>query len=190
MSFSIPVNLIRQWCYCPRVVYYLELSNVNFHHPRWVRQGEEFHQIEEKLWKRRNLARFKLEKGKTYHNLSLKDESLSLHGIVDMAIETDDAVYAIEFKITVNNKKRGDQLQLAAYAMLLERQFSKPSNVGFLVGKDKALCQVDIDTAKRDEVLRIKNKIQKMLACGAKPETSATIVQCCNCEYINFCNDR
>ena len=190
MSSSIPVNLIRQWCYCPRVVYYMELTNVNFHRPPWVQQGEQFHCSEEKLWSRRNLTRFKLKEGKTYYNLVLKDTKLSLHGIVDMAIETDDAVYAIEFKLTANNKKRGDQMQLVAYAMLLEKRFAKPSPVGFLVGKGKALFDIEISTEKRNDVLRIRDDIQKMLTRGVKPATSATTVQCCNCEYINFCNDR
>ena len=190
MSSSIPVNLIRQWCYCPRVVYYMELMNVNFHRPSWVQQGQDFHCLERKLWKRRNLARFKLNEGKTYHNLTLKDEELLLHGIVDMAIETDDAVYASEFKITADNKKRGDQLQLVAYAMLLEKRFSKPSPVGFLIGKGKALYEIKTSIEKRDDVLRIRDNIQKTLAHGMKPNTSATILQCCNCEYINFCNDR
>ena len=66
MSFSVPVNLIRQWCYCPRVVYYIELTNIPIHRPIWVKQGEDFHQLEEKLWQRRNLSRFDLKKGKTY----------------------------------------------------------------------------------------------------------------------------
>ena len=69
----------------------------------------------------------------------MRNEDLGLHGIVDMAVETDAAVYAVEFKLSVNNKKRGDILQLVAYAMLLEKHFSKPSPVGFLAGKDKVL---------------------------------------------------
>ncbi len=190
MSSSIPVNLIRQWCYCPRVVYYMELTNVDFHRPSWVQQGQDFHQLEAKLWNRRSLSRFELKEGKIYHNLVLENKALLLHGIVDMAIETNNAVYAVEFKITVNNKKRGDQLQLVAYSMLLEKHFNKPSPVGFLIGKGKALYEIKTSMERRDDVLRIRDNIQKTLTCGRKPETSATILQCCNCEYINFCNDR
>ena len=190
MLFSLPVNLIRQWCYCPRVVYYMELTKVAFHRPIWVKQGSDFHQIEKTLWNRRNLSRFHLQKGKVHHNLSLRDNDLGLHGIVDMAIETDTAVYGVEFKLSARVKKRGDQLQLSAYAMLLEKYFSKPSECGFLVGTKKAVHVVNVDQDKRHSVIEISNKIRQMLKRGLKPSSSAGLAQCCNCEYVNFCNDR
>ena len=190
MPYSIPVNLIRQWCYCPRVVYYMELTDIAFHRPVWVGQGERFHRVEEKLWQRRNLSRFNLRSGKTHHNLTVRSAALGLHGIVDMAVETDEAVYAVEFKLSANNGKRGDQLQLAAYAMLLEEYFSKPSTAGFLVGKGKVLHTIDIDADKRRMVVEVADTIRRMLRRGRKPESSATVAQCCACEYVNFCNDR
>lgn len=190
MLSSVPVNLIRQWCYCPRVVYYMELMETPVHRPIWMKQGEDFHRLEEALWKRRNLSRFNLSLGKICHNLSIRNDALGLHGIVDMAIETDEAVYAVEFKLSPNNKKRGDILQLAAYAMLLEKHFSKPSPAGFLVGKGKMLHAIDMDMTRRQEVLSTADEIRRMLRRGMKPESSATAVQCCACEYVNFCNDR
>ena len=190
MLSSIPANLIRQWCYCSRVVYYMELIRTPVFRPAWIQQGTDFHQIEEKLWQRRDLSRFKLDSGKKYYNLKLQSTNLGLHGIVDMAIETDNAVYAVEFKLSANNKKRGDILQLVAYAMLLEEYFSKPSPIGFLTGKGKILHTVNMNSDKRQSVIEIAQKIRKMLHRGLKPESSATAFQCCNCEYINFCNDR
>ena len=190
MLSSVPVNLIRQWCYCPSVVYYMELTDISIHRPIWVKQGEDFHQLEEKLWQRRNLSRFKLASGKRHHNLAMRNEDLGLHGIVDMAVETDAAVYAVEFKLSVNNKKRGDILQLVAYALLLEKHFSKPSPVGFLAGKDKVLYSIDMETTKQKDVIAIADEIRRILRRGSKPESSATVAQCCACEYVNFCNDR
>ena len=186
----MPVNLIRQWCYCPRVVYYMELIDTIIHRPSWVKQGSDFHEKEQRLWQRRNLSRFQLDKGKTYHNLVLKSEGLSFHGIVDMAVETSDAVYAVEFKLSTKTAKRKDWLQLTAYAMLLEKQFSKPSPFGFITGQGSALYKIDINQQKRQGVIEIIDSIREMLKKGIKPESSATAVQCCACEYINFCNDR
>ena len=168
----------------------MELANVSFHRPIWVKQGEQFHQIEEQLWRRRKLSRFNLQSGKTHHNLMMRDNKLGLHGIVDMAIETDTVVHAVEFKISAGNKKRGDQLQLSAYAMLLENYFSKPSPIGFLVGQEQALYTIDIDVDKRRSVMEVSNKIRQILQRGLKPESSASVAQCCVCEYVNFCNDR
>jgi len=190
MLYSVPVHLIRQWCYCPRVVYYSELTNVAFYRPAWVKQGKDFHQLEQKLWKRRNLSRFNLDKGKVYHNLKMQDDDFGMHGVVDMAIETDEKVYAVEFKLSAHNKNRGDQLQLIAYSMLLEKHFSKPSSVGFLAGQGKILYTVKINLENRKKVTEIKNKIIHLIESGVKPDTSATVNQCCNCDYLNFCNDR
>ena len=190
MLSSVPVNLVRQWSYCPRVVYYMELLEGPIHRPSWVKQGEDFHQMEEKLWQRRNLSRFKLSEGKTYHNLGLQSDELGLHGIVDMAIETEEAVYAVEFKLSASNKKRGDILQLTGYAMLLEKHFNKASPVAFLVGKGKVLHSIEMNRTRHLELMASTDKIRKLLERGLKPETSASSAQCCTCEYLNFCNDR
>lgn len=190
MLSSVPVNLIRQWCYCPRVVYYMELTDIAIERPIWVKQGQRFHHLEEKLWNRRNLRRFNLSEGVRHHNLFIESAELGLHGIVDMAVETEEHVYAVEFKLSADNKKRGDILQLVAYAMLLEKQFGKESITGFLVGRGKVLHVIDIDAKKRDEVGEKAELIRKMLKRGIKPESPASIAQCCNCEYLNFCNDR
>ena len=190
MLSSIPVNLIRQWCYCPRVVYYMELTDMTVHRPLWVKQGEEFHQSEHLLWQRRTCPGLSCPPGKTHHNLTMQSDELGLHGIVDMAVETEREVYAVEFKLSPNNKKRGDILQLTAYAMLLEKHFSKSSPVGFLLGKGKALHIMDINKSRQQEVITTVHEIRQMLQRGLKPESSATVVQCCACEYVNFCNDR
>ncbi len=191
MLYSVPANLIRQWSYCPRVVYYMELANIPVCRPSWVRQGEVFHSVEEKLWGRRNLSRFHLKSGKAHYKPRLRDRELGLHGVADMAIETSQAVYAVEFKLSGSSgKKRGDQLQLAAYSMLLEKRFAKPAPVGFLTGGGKAVHVVNIDEGRRRSVLEAADKIRKMLKKGLKPDSSAAAAQCSACEYINFCNDR
>ena len=187
---SIPINLIRQWCYCPRVVYYRELAGAREKYPLWVKQGENFHHIEEKLWERRNLSRFKLREGIKHYKVALRDEFLGLHGIADMVIETKDRVYAIEYKLSASSKKRGDILQLVAYAMLLERHFSKPSLEGFLVGSGKVLHTIEIDDSRRKVVTSVADQIRHMMEKGMKPNSSASITQCSACEYVNHCNDR
>ena len=189
-SYSVPVNLFRQWCYCPRIVYYVELTDIVVDYPIWVKQGEEFHHVEEVLWKRRNLSRFKLTDGKKYYSLAIHDNDYGFHGVVDMAIETNEAVYPVEFKLSTWSKKRGDIVQLTAYAMLLEKHFSKPSPVGFVVGNGKMLQTIQLTEVERKEVFAIAGSIRQMIERGVKPDTSATVIQCCTCEYVNFCNDR
>ena len=190
MYSSIPVSLIREWVYCPRVVYYQETLTKSIHHPTWVQQGTDFHQQEEKLWQRRNLTRFNLQEGKKFYQLYLKDKALSLHGIVDMAIESEQKVYAIEFKLSTFKKHRKDILQLVAYAMLLEKHFQKECSLGFILGKGKILHKISITEESKNEVAKIVQEIKTCLEKGYKPKSSATASQCSACEYLNFCNDR
>ena len=190
MSFSIPVNLIRQWCYCPRVVYYLELTDFVVKHPAWVKQGSSYHDMEALLWERRNLSRFGLREGIKHYDIAMGNEKLGLHGIADMVIETTNAVYPVEFKLSVGSKKRGDILQLVAYAMLAQAHFQKPCKLSFLVGKDGSTCCIEIDEDKIHQVSNAVADIKAMLLKGYKPESDASIAQCGICEYVNFCNDR
>ncbi len=190
LSSSIPVNLIRQWRYCPRVVFYMELMKIPVYRHAWIKQGIDFHELQKKLWRRRSYLRFKIESGTHHHNLSLCCNEVGLHGIVDMAIETDEMVYPVEFKLSPGSKKVGDILQLAAYSILLEKEFNKPSSTGFLAGGGKDIHVIDIDNQKKRDVLVIADSIRRMLERGLKPESSATAKQCCACEFINYCNDR
>lgn len=187
---SVPIQLIRQWCFCPRIVYYLELTNHPVNYPTWVQQGENFHATEEQLWQRRNLSRFNLQAGTRHHNLLVRSKKINLHGIVDLAIETEDAIYAVEFKLSAHLKRRGDIMQLVAYAMLLEEHFNKPSPIGFLLGPKKTLHSIKINDTQKQAVLKIVNNIFLILSSGNKPHSNATAAQCCNCEYLNHCNDR
>jgi len=75
-------------------VYYFELTDFKVEYPTWVKQGERFHNIEEKLWQRRNLSRFNLQNGKVHHNLVMQNDELGLHGIADMVIRSPSAAPA------------------------------------------------------------------------------------------------
>ncbi len=190
MLSSIPINLIRQWCYCPRVVYYMKLLELKVETPGWVKQGTKFHELEEKLWKRRDLSRFNLSEGTKHHNVNMRSDKLGLHGIADMVIETSDSIYPVEFKISTKNAQRGSVLQLASYAMLCEDHFGKKCEVGFLVGKGNILHKIFFDEDKREQVANVIKDIKKMFIHGNKPDSDASVTQCSACEYVNFCNDR
>jgi CRISPR-associated exonuclease Cas4 len=190
VSFSIPVNLIRQWCYCPRIVYYIELTEFKVVYPGWVKQGERFHQKETELWRRRNLSRFSLEKGEIHLDYDAKSIKHQIHGIADMIIETDDTVHPVEFKLANSFQKKGGILQLVAYGMIMEESFQKKSPYGFLAEGEKNISKIEFTEILKKEVIKKIKQIKQMLNRGIKPDSSATIYQCVRCEYRNHCNDR
>jgi len=83
-TYKIPVYLIRQYLFCPRVVYFLELLNIPKQTPIWVKEGEEFHKSISKLLKRRTLSKFGVK------GLYLKKMSLLNIKIIDFMVSAMD----------------------------------------------------------------------------------------------------
>lgn len=186
---SIAVNLIRQWCFCPRIVYYRELMNLVVKDPLWLDQGSKLHLTIEKLERRRNFSKYNIKKGKKYFNFKMSDDNLNIHGIADLVIESEEKIYIIEYKTNPKPKNLGHQLQLCAYSLLAESYFNKKCNISFL-SDGKKLYKINITNVIKDKLMEIISKIRYSLSQSIKPESSATNLQCSQCEYINFCNDR
>ena len=189
---SIPINLIRQWHFCPRIPFYQETLNTHISRPIWVRQGNTYEKMQHHLMKRRNLSRFQLERGAVHTRVHLNNAgNLPFHGIADSIIETEDSVYIVEMKINLNPKHKGIRAQIAALAMLASRIFNKPSPHGFIVyGKKANVCIVDITDALKNQTLETAHTILNSLKMSIKPSSSASLAQCSHCEYLNYCNDR
>jgi CRISPR-associated exonuclease Cas4 len=188
-NISIPINIIREWCFCPRVVYYQELLKINAHKPLWVKQGEDSHSKISHLEKRRSFHRYGLDAATRHFNVSLKSNNYGFHGIADWILETDDQIYIVEYKINPNPNSLGHKLQIIAYAMLAEELYSKPCRISFLVSQKKSY-EIMITEDLKEKVLLTVANIQTMLINANKPNSSATNIQCIQCQYLNFCNDR
>ena len=190
-SYKVPANLIRQWCFCPRVVYYRELLNLSSAKPLWVKQGEDKHSQFNNLIKRRRFTKLGLEKGKRHFDISLTSYQLPFYGVADLVIETPNAVYPVDYK-TGNRIYRGQIMQMTAYCLLAEKVFSKPATHGiFLFGeKGKTIELIEITERLREDVISICKNIIDMLNMGMKPHSDASLPQCMQCEYLNYCNDR
>ena len=191
MSYSIPVNLIRQFCFCPRVPYFQEFLGFVPYRTQWVDQGERFHVEQEKVFKHRTLKRFGLEEACQKFNIDVSSESLSMHGVLDSLLLNKKNVFPIEFKLSEGKPNRGQILQVVAYGMVLEENLGLPCNVAFIVsGRKGKTHYIDVKTLYREQVIDIRNKIVAYMEKSYMPGSSATHNQCTQCEYLNYCNDR
>ena len=57
-QFNLPVSMLRQYCFCPRIPYFYIARNITPVEKEWMSQGIEEHKRQEMLSKRRNLSRF------------------------------------------------------------------------------------------------------------------------------------
>ena len=192
--FNLPVSLLRQYHFCSRIPYFMLVKELSVKGGPWLKQGLSFHEKTAMLTKCRNLAHYGLPVGdfRFVADIKLYDEALGLHGICDGAVFAENgAVFPLEFKMTETPPAIGAKVQLAAYAMLLEKREETQVSRGFvLMGKRGKTYEVLVDAKMRQEVIRVSVAIRKSLERALLPDTSATAPQCCQCEYANFCADR
>lgn len=191
MLYSIPIHLLRQYSFCERIPNFQELLKLNPPRPQWVKQGEELHKKQQKVFKNRTLKRFGLEAAKQDFNITVDSSSLQLHGIVDSVLITDEQIYPIEFKLAGKKPTKGQLLQLTAYGMLLEKTYKLPCKTGFILYEERGKTHtVNFTEKSKQQVKNVRNKIIKGLENALMPHSSATASQCTQCEYLNYCNDR
>lgn len=192
-SFSVPVSLLRQYCFCPRIPYFQLMIGLQPSGPMWLKQGLDHHAREEMLLKRRKLDQFGVSSRnfRFLQDVGLFDAALGLHGICDGVILTDDEVVPLEFKLSESTPPLGARLQLTAYAMLLESQEERPVRRGFILyGRKGRSLEVAADEKLRTAVMTTADQIRRACGRAVLPHSAATESQCAQCEYQNFCADR
>jgi CRISPR-associated exonuclease Cas4 len=132
--FTFRVIDLKQFVYCPRVLYYQtvlpDVRPITYK----MEAGIEAHHAAAGREKRRSLRTYGMENGRRAFNVPVYNPALMLSGEVDMVIETDTELIPVDYK---QAKKVGShhKLQLMAYGRLLETadpQNTKAVNRGFI----------------------------------------------------------
>ncbi len=188
--FDIPVHLVREHLFCPRVPFFLEFHRRKPIDPLWVSQGGRHHRKQTKLMNARSLKRFNIEDAEVLHNVPLRSEAMHMHGIVDMLLVGEEHIYPVEFKLHGNHVAYSQLMQLVAYALLAEETYNKTCKTGFILFESRGKTfPVDIDEKKRSALQKVLHDLRESLT-GSLPDSSASIPQCVQCEFLAFCNDR
>ena len=191
MSYSLPVSILVQFYFCPRIPYFQELLKVQPIYPQWVQQGQIFHDRQKKIFQHRTLKRFGLQKAKQRFNIQIQSSKLQLHGILDSLLVTENSVFPVEFKLREQKPAKGQIIQLTAYTMMIEEQMKIFCQKGFILAGKKGKCYpIEITDSYRNEVLQTRDKILLQFDKSYLPDSSASSSQCVQCEYLNYCNDR
>ena len=189
--FSLPVHLIRQHIFCPRIPYFLEVLGIRPDVPLWVAQGKGYHDRQERLSKNRTLKRFGFDSAARQFRVNLESSALGLHGIADAVLETADRIYPVEFKTELAETGRGQVLQLLAYGLMAEEKYGKTFEQGFLLYGEKGRTRKVIRHPKNEAALRkTVAALRANLTTPRMPESPASVHQCGQCEFFNYCNDR
>lgn len=186
----VRVSDLRQYTYCPRIVYYStclpDVRPVTY----TMAAGQRAHHEESGREQRRSLRAYGLRDGERLFDLHLEDAELGLRGQVDMVVVRADEVIPVEYKHSPGRLHHGMLLQLAAYGLLLARRFAKPAQRGFfyyILARRSRM--IPLDEALFTEALQTANAIRTLAVHEQMPPPPRNRRRCQICEFARFCND-
>lgn len=190
--FLIRVIDLKQYIYCPRILYYQTVLPDIRPLTYKMEAGIAAHQRAEQREKRRLLRTYGLQHGERTFNLPIWDAELGLSGEIDMVIMTAEACIPVDYKAS---KRVGPhfKLQLMAYGRLLETKMQQPTadvTHGFLymIPLRKAI-RVSFTAHLRRKLDRTLKAIKDIVTQQQMPNPTDQNGRCVNCEFRRFCND-
>lgn len=190
-SYSLPVSLIRQYLFCPRIPYYIEVMQLKPERPVWTQQGQEYHKHQKRLFKDRTLKRFNLENAQLKFNQQLQHSKYPFHGIADALLENDKFICPVEFKLYGEKPTKAQIYQTICYGLLAEANTNKIFNRCFILFEKKGKTHsFEVDQTLKNKVIKTVIETIDMLDTGLLPDSPASRHQCSQCEFLTFCNDR
>ena len=187
------VTDLKQYVYCPRILYYhMCLPRVRPTTYK-MRASVEAHVAEQSREVRRSLHAYGIEEGERHFNVPLSSERLGMTGEVDLVIETtvkgEPQIIPVDYKLS---KKAGKhfRLQLTAYAVMLEEAWGLPVRRGFLYLMPLRRAEAVPITARQRTALNEALAVMRaMLLKEQMPPATRQRAKCVGCEFRRFCND-
>ena len=187
----IPINLIRQYYFCPRIVYFNLLTDIKPIFPKHIELGNDYHLLQYQLTKNRKFKKLKIDYEKILTEFYLENKELNINGIVDLAFICKDEIIPVEYKFIENKPSFAYILQTVGYGILLEKEFKKPFKRGFIIYSNNIkFYQIILDEKLKNNFSKTLKNIEKILENGILPNSSASEAKCSQCEYLNYCDDR
>lgn len=184
------VNDMKQWEYCPRIVFYNTVMPVARKSTVKMERGKEIEIKLDALEARRTLRRYRLGEGERRFHVWLNSPALGLSGKLDLLIVTPEACYPVDFKYTRDRPRRNHVMQLAAYALLVEDVMRVPVPMAFVyLTPSDQLVRINVtDLLKRLVHARLAS-IRQMVQEAILPEPTPARARCEECEFRNYCGD-
>jgi CRISPR-associated exonuclease Cas4 len=184
------VNDLKQYDYCPRVVYYQYVMPVERKATFKMEHGKSAEARIDALEERRTVRRYRLPDGQRHFHVWLTSESLGLSGKLDLLIESSSGWYPVDFKETSGPARPNHLLQLCGYALLVEETYRCTVSQGFLylIPGNRVEAMTLTDELKR-QTLSALDGIRGMIVSQRVPEPTLVRERCPDCEYRNYCGD-
>ena len=184
-----PSHII-EYLFCPRFTYFEYVLRIPQNEEKYykVKKGREVHEIQTQ--RNRDYLRKKI--GVTEKHISQYLTNDLLRGEVDEVLGLEDGTMApLDYKFAEYKDRifQTYKTQLYCYAWLIEDNFNKTVNRGFLVytRSQFKLVEVDIKPEHKERVKQVSSEILKIIQTNYFPKGTAYKKRCLNCTYKNIC---
>lgn len=187
---TLRVNDIKQYVYCPRVVFYQYSMPVEKKTTWKMDQGKIEEAEIDRLEQRRKLTGYRLAEGGRRFHFRLTSTRLGLAGKLDLLIDSPEGLFPVDFKWTTGRPHKNHIFQICGYALLLEDHFHKPVTKGFvyLIPQSDAVV-FDLTAELKEQTETVLAEMRRMIETEQMPGPTAVRNRCTDCEYRNFCGD-
>lgn len=185
----VTISLLKQYVYCPRVVYYETCTPGVRPHTYKMLAGNEAHDRERERAARRTLTAYQIPTGERHFDVRLLSPKLNLSGLIDEVVLTPDEAIVVDYKLA-GWTGENHIIQLGAYSLMVEEAFAFPVYRGFIyLLNPRRFESVPIDEALRNSVLETLKSIDRIRLYEYMPPPVDQPNKCTSCEFRRFCND-
>jgi CRISPR-associated exonuclease Cas4 len=184
------VNDLKQYDYCPRVVYYQYVMPVERKATFKMEHGKSAEARIDTLEQRRTVQRYGMPDGRRHFHVWLVSDALGLSGKLDLLIESSSGWYPVDFKETTGSVHSNHLLQLCGYALLVEEAYQCAVSLGFIyLIPGNRVEPVELTEELKSGALRALDRIREMIQSQRVPDATEVRARCTDCEYRNYCGD-
>jgi len=189
-KITITAEMIRQYTYCPRKIYWRHVMGFSEPKTPQVERGKRIHK---KIWHGRKTIKRKNKTQKIERCYYVYDPKTQIAGTIDLLIITKNNTKTeytpIEIKTGFTKTPQKQHIiQLATYIMLLKNT-GHNTQKGILYYKDKnKKYEITLTKQLEKEILQAKEKITEIILNEKEPPKTKTKKKCPPCEYNKLCN--
>lgn len=187
---SITPSHIIQYLYCPRFTYFEYVLSIPQYEEKNYKVMRGRHLHDERLERNKNYLRRRLGVTTRHDDQYLTNQLL--RGRVDEVLELADGSMApLDYKFAQYKEKVYNtyKTQLFCYAWLIEDNFRKPVNRGFLVytRSNNKVVEVPVTPDDKKNVRQAAEAIRRIIQDNRFPRATRYKSRCTHCTYRNIC---